>query len=448
MKKVQDLTEIAMERHGIIAEIVFAQRDGTDSARVSALKEKAAQSSGLSRKTINRWIKAYTEAGFEGLKPQTRSSSMTKFPAEWLEEAIQLRRELPARSILQIIDIMESEGTVPKGSLKRTTLQDNMAKAGYSCARMKQYNQKTTAARRFQRSERNDLWQSDIKYAPYIKVGDELVQLYLVCFIDDATRFITHAEFYDSLDQSIVEDCFRKAILKCGLPARVFFDNGTQYKTSWMQRACATMEIKLIYAAPYSPEAKGKVERFNRTIGAFFQEAALKKPQTLDEYNALLKIWLSECYHSKSHDGIGKTPEIAWKESRTPLRFVPPETLASAFLHVEKRKVDKSGCVSFKGQKYETSVALIGRHVDVIYDLADLSVITVEDTQLKISITAKPLVIGEHSGPRPKLPEMLLEQTPETSRLLDAKAKSYESRRTSVQRAIRFTDLLGGEKDV
>ncbi len=448
MQKAQDMTEIAVERHGIIAEIVFAERDGADSARVSALKKKAAESSGMSRRTISRWVNAYKEGGVDGLKPQTRTVSMVRFPAEWLEEAIQLRRELPSRSVSQIIDIMESEGTVPKGTLKRTTLQENMAKAGYSSARMKQYNQRPAAARRFQRNERNDLWQSDVKYGPYIKVEGETRQIYLVCFIDDATRFITHAEFYDSLEQSIVEDCFRKAILKCGLPARVFFDNGSQYRTSWMHRACAMMEIKLIFAAPYSPESKGKVERFNRTIGAFFQEAALNKPQTLDEYNALLKIWLSECYHNKSHEGIGKTPEIAWKESRTPLRFVPPETLAAAFLHVEQRKVDKSGCISFKGQKYETSVTLIGRHVDVIYDLTDLSVITVEDSTLKISVVAKPLCIGEHSGPRPKLPERLLEQPPETSRLLDAKAKSYESRRTSVKRAISFTELVGGDKDV
>jgi hypothetical protein len=35
----------------------------------------------------------------------------------------------------------------------------------------------------------------------------------------------------------------------------------------------------------------------------------------------------------------------------------------------------------------------------------------------------------------------------DTSRLLDAKAKSYQSRRTSIQRAISFSSL-GGEDDV
>jgi transposase InsO family protein len=438
MDRAKKLAEIAEERYKIIAEIVFARRDGADPARVAELKKQTMERSGISRKTLNRWLDDYASNGFEGLKPQLPTNTMGKFPAEWLAEAIQLRRELPSRSILQIIDIMESEGTVPKGKLKRATLQNNLAKAGYSTARMKQYTQKTAAARRFQRSERNDMWQSDVKYGPYITVDGEVRQIYLVCFIDDATRFITHAEFYDTLDQSIVEDCFRKAIMKCGLPDRVFFDNGSQYRTHWMQRACAVMEIKLIFAAPYSPESKGKVERFNRTVGSFFQEAALKKPHTLDEYNELLKIWLSECYHNREHGGTGTIPEAAWNGSAKPLRFMPAETIASAFLHVEKRKVDKSGCISFRGVKYETSVTLIGRAVDVVYDLTDTSAITIEDAQLGISIAAKPLVVGEHSGPRPKIPERMSEHTPETSRLLDAKAENYKSRRTSVQRAISF----------
>jgi hypothetical protein len=90
-------------------------------------------------------------------------------------------------------------------------------------------------------------------------------------------------------------------------------------------------------------------------------------------------------------------------------------------------------------------VTLIGRTVDVVYDLTDTSVITVEDAQLGVSIAAKPLVIGEHSGPRPKLPEQMLEQTPETSRLLDAKAESFKSRRTSVQRALNFSGSEGDD---
>ncbi len=111
------------------------------------------------------------------------------------------------------------------------------------------------AARRYQQKYRNQLWHSDIKYGPYLPIGKEgkKKQVYLVTFVDDATRFILHGEFYPVLDQIIVEDCFKKAILKYGVPEKVYFDNGGQYRNKWMNRACAKMGIRLLFAKPYSP---------------------------------------------------------------------------------------------------------------------------------------------------------------------------------------------------
>ena len=54
-------------------------------------------------------------------------------------------------------------------------------------------------------------------------------QVYLVLFLDDATRFVLHGQFYPTLDQVIVEDCFRQAIQKYGVPESVFFDYAEKY---------------------------------------------------------------------------------------------------------------------------------------------------------------------------------------------------------------------------
>jgi hypothetical protein len=268
-----------------------------------------------------------------------------------------------------------------------------------------------------------------------------------VSFLDDATRYIVHGEFYDSLDQTIVEDCFRKAILKEGLPRRVYFDQGKQYRNKWMERACAILEIKLLFAKPYSPEATGKIERFNRTVESFMDEAALKYCKTLEEYNKFFNVWLAECYHTREHGGLnGDTPEIAYRSSKTPLRFAPPETVASAFMRVEQRKVDKSGCISFSAKKYEVSVLLAGRKVDVVYDANDIETLTVEHDG--DSWRAKELKIGEHTGPRPKLPKSMLPALPSTSRLLDEKEKQHANRQDVVRRAIRYDGLKGGETNV
>ena len=99
----------------------------------------------------------------------------------------------------------------------------------------------------------------------------------MVCFLDDCTRNIMHSEFYDSLDQSIVQDCFRKALIKYGAPDCVYFDNGKQFRTHWMKRACGKLGIRLLYAKPYNPEGKGKQERYNQTVDSFLREALLEQ---------------------------------------------------------------------------------------------------------------------------------------------------------------------------
>jgi putative transposase len=187
-------------------------------------------------------------------------------------------------------------------------------------------------------------------------------QVFLVVFIDDATRFVLHGAFYPVMDKNIVEDCFRQAIQKFGAPEAVYFDNGKQYRTKWMNRTCSKLGIRLLFAKPYSPESTGKVERFNRVVDSFLSEVALEKPKTLDRLNELFQVWLSECYQSKSHSALEnkRSPETTFRSDKKALRFVDPELLSNAFLHCETRKVDKSGCISFMDRKCEVGLPFSG----------------------------------------------------------------------------------------
>ncbi|MCP6429190.1 DDE-type integrase/transposase/recombinase, partial [Klebsiella pneumoniae] len=81
----------------------------------------------------------------------------------------------------------------------------------------------------------------------------------------------------------IIEDTLRDAILTHGLPDAVYVDNGKQYRSNWLTKACAKLGIKLLHARPYHPEGKGKIERFNRRLDSFLAEASLQKPQSLEE---------------------------------------------------------------------------------------------------------------------------------------------------------------------
>src|SRR5690554_7894381 len=83
--------------------------------------------------------------------------------------------------------------------------------------------------RRFQKERPNQMWQSDLKdgvYLPDPKNPDKFLKTYLLVFIDDHSRLVTHAEFYFSEILSILEVCFRKSVLKRALPDKIYVYNG------------------------------------------------------------------------------------------------------------------------------------------------------------------------------------------------------------------------------
>src|SRR5258708_25755287 len=62
-----------------------------------------------SRVTLDRWIRAYREHGLDGLRPPFRADlGVVRRHPELLEEACQLRLELPGRSAAQIAAITQS----------------------------------------------------------------------------------------------------------------------------------------------------------------------------------------------------------------------------------------------------------------------------------------------------------------------------------------------------
>ena len=443
MKDQKKAEEIAAERVQLLSPLLA---EGLDAAQAMQIRFGICEQTGISERTLRRYLAQYQAEGFAGLKPKDRNPRRSEdtIPPEILEQAILLRRQVPRRSVAQIIQILEWEGLVEPGQIRRSTLQDKLAERGYSTRQMRMYAETGgRAVRRFQKRHRNQLWTSDIKYGPYLPIGKDGAkkQVYLVTFSDDATRAVMHGEFYPTLDQVIVEDCFRQAIQKFGAPTAVFFDNGKQYRTKWMSRACSKMGIRLLFARPYAPESKGKIEKYHQMVDNFLAEAALEKPQSLDRLNELFWVWLEECYQNKPHSALenNMSPVAAYNGDSQPIRFLDADTIADAFLHCEERKVDKSGCISFESKKYEVGLCFIGCKVDVVYDPADTEELTIEyegHTPWK----ARQLVIGEKTGERPHLPEQLLPEKAESSRLLAAAAKKNRG----AQRAACARHLLPG----
>jgi transposase InsO family protein len=449
MSKQKELESAASEKFKIIAPLLD---ESLDRGKFIGLKKEIALKQGLSERSVGRYYAAYKESGFEGLKPSPRQKTTSKLPDNYPEivsAAITLRKESAHRSVRDIIKVLELEGVVSPGSLSRSTLQRHLQEAGFGSKQYKKYTTKGTTARRFQKQHRCVMWQGDIKYGPHLPVGPKgkMTQIYLVVWIDDFSRFIICAKFYDNQRVEIIEDSLRDAVMKYGIPESVYLDNGSQYRSEWLKTACAKIGVKLIFTKPFSPEAKGKVEAFNRRVDSFLSEASLTGAKTLKEYNELLDVWITEYYHKTPHSGTGGiSPETAFKSDTRPLRFVEAQKLRDAFLHSEEREVDKTGCISLQGRSYEVGLSLMGRKVEVLFDPSWFDEVEIRHKDFK-PFMAKEVTIGEFCGARRELPQDMKPTEPQSSRLLDGLKKNSHDKRTDSRIATAFRQIWEEESN-
>lgn len=449
--------ETALERFKLISPLLDS---ALDPAKRAQLRQEIARNNGISERSLFRYERAYREGSFSGLKPVSRVSEQISGPfpgfKEVLDEAILLKREVPTRSVNQIILILEGEGKVKTGLLKRSTLQEHLNKAGFSRRQMRKVAEaRKGSSRRFCRPHRMMLAQADIKYVnlPVGKKG-HMKQCYICALIDDHSRYILASGVYSNQNGDIVEDVYKKAILRYGVFSATYVDNGKQFVSRQLIRALSQLGIRHLRAKPYACQSKGKIEAYNRLINSFEKECKAKGRMTLEEANKYWQYFVEEYYHQKPHDGIaeyyvsmdwkvphgGITPQQEFTRDSVRLRFMDAGVVAKAFLHHEIRIVDKGACVNFNGRKYDVGLSLIGAKVEIVFDPMEPETITVLHKGME-PFEAHPLEMTEYCKPRPKLPDTMLPVEPETSRFLDVLEKKHRQRMQQNADAISFASL-------
>ena len=181
----------------------------------------------------------------------------------------------------------------------------------------------------------------------------------------------------------------KQALLKRGLPIRLVIDNGSAYRAATLQAICARLEIRLIYCRPYTPEGKGKLERWHRTLrGGFLAELDMEKIHNLHDLNARLWAWMEEFYHKVPHSALeGLTPLERYRRDLIQIRPLGPfaSHLDELFLHRHERLVRKDGTVSYEGELFEVPFELVGKTVRLVVDPHAQKVLGIE------SVTGEPL---------------------------------------------------------
>jgi len=258
--------EQALARYQMISPLLD---ESIDAAKKMQLRRKLAEQNGVSVRTIYRYELAFKRNAFDGLKPVAKSQQFSKkLPKNFdklLSEAIVLKREVPTRSVNQIILILEMEGLAVPGTLKRSTLQSHLYRAGFGKKQIKKYTDaRKSSTKRFCKPNRMMLTQSDIKYGLKLPIGfdGKLVQTYLVAIIDDHSKVILAAGFYDNQEQHIVEDTYRRAILQFGTFDVTYVDNGKQFISKELISALSRLGIRHKRTKINSAQSKGYVKTF------------------------------------------------------------------------------------------------------------------------------------------------------------------------------------------
>ena len=460
-KKWQD--EEALKRYQMIAPLLD---ESLDEGKRRQLREEIAERYDISKRSIYRYEEKYREGAFDGLRPMNRekrrSQALPDNYEEIVGEAIQLKREVPRRSVRQIIKILESEGYAPPGVIKASTLQRYLYNAGLGVKQMKRYTEKReTTSRRFCRAHRNELWQGDIKYGPDIRLSDgRLIKTYLSSLIDDHSRYIVQSEFYDNQRQEVVEDTFHKAILKHGKCDSCYLDNGTQYTSNQLHTALAKLGIRVLHAKIRACESKGKIEKFHQKVDQFIAEIKVAHVHSLEELNRRWKIFLEQDYQKEAHDGIreyykshgvtipsgGISPLQEWNRDTRGVVFLDTTVVSEAFLHHETRRLDNAGCFSFGDVRYEASAALANAEVEIVYDPMNTEVIKVLYQDMEPSMAHR-VKIGACCDKKSPWPAAMTDKLPETSRFLDALEKKYREDHQLMANALSFGEYgkAGGQ---
>ncbi|MGH3655822.1 MAG: DDE-type integrase/transposase/recombinase [Micromonosporaceae bacterium] len=320
----------------------------------------------VSRATIDRWIRDWRRGGFDALVPPPRQVG-PRTPADVLDLAAALKREVPGRTAAQVATILRAHaGWAPD----ERTLQRHFVRLELAT---RPDGQPPHSFGRFEADAPNQRWTGDALHGPTVN-GRKAI---LFAFLDDHSRLFSGYRWAHREDTVRLEAALRTGITARGIPASIYVDNGSAFVDKQLLRACASLGIRLVHSKPGQPAGRGKIERVFRTVREQFlvEIGTGRELDDLVELNTLFTAWVETVYHRRVHSETDQTPWERWSVITPPLPS--PAQLREAFLWSEWRTVTKTATVGLHGNHYEVDAALVGRRVELVFDPFDLTRIEV-----------------------------------------------------------------------
>jgi len=359
-------------------------------------------------KTLQRWYYAAKSDLAGGLVPASRLRGYAlKLTDEQRELLLEMRREHPTASAELVRAEAVRHGVVPADALALSTLRRLYQSAGLPrLSRSKLGRREDIQRRRWQARHPGEIWHGDVCHLILVDEEGRPRRVLVHGLLDDASRFgLTLVPRAREREQDMLE-VLCGALLRHPPPDMIYLDNGACYRGDVLQLVCKRLGIKLVHAAPYSPEARGKMERFWRTMRQRCTDH-LPPAASLHAVGQALWAWLDVDYQVRPHAGLyGETPRRRYLDGLT--RRPAPLTaqqLARA-LEVELTRTVRGDCTfDLEGTLYEVG----GRHlahkrVTVVVDaLTDRPLRILHDGQ-QVRFGACDPVANRRRPPAPEAP--------------------------------------------
>lgn len=352
----------------------------------ASLKETAAlcwEGRYYSTRTLEGWYYDHKAEGFAALQTEDRcdkGSCRALTPAQ-RESVLSLRRLHPKLTVTTLVGRLLKEGKLEAGTFSIQSVYRLLQREGLDRAALNAQSvlHRVQAAggnggavvgptKAWETSFPNALWMSDVMEGPCLRLSPkQVIRTYLIACIDDHSRLVPHAQFYDNAQLKNLLDCLFQAFEKRGLPNALYTDNGKVFTCNHLKLLCANLNIRLIHARPYACYSKGKIEKyFSYVRSSFLAELEIEPVKSLAELNARFSHWLEGTYHRRVHSALdGQSPIECFQKVQ--MRLLP-ENWRPLFFERLKRRVRMDATITLNGKLFETPVHLRGREVQVRID--------------------------------------------------------------------------------
>lgn len=302
--------------------------------------------------TLERWYYALRRFGLPGLKPRVRTD---RGRARALNEAqkklvVDIRCQHPSASATLILKTLQQEGRIDDDAISAATLRRYFAQ---ECVQKTMSTRNERAPRlRWQAESPGTLFHADVCHGPKIRIDGRMMPTRIHALLDDASRYIVAVRVSHTEKEADMLALLVQAWRAWGISDLLYLDNGATYRGQVMATACGRIGTTLLHAKPYDPRARGKMERFWRTLRAGCLDY-LNEDCDLETVHARVQHFVAHNYHDNPRASLmGKSSAAFWAQRK--LRSVTEQQIADALTVHHQRKINGDGTVSIGGVLWET----------------------------------------------------------------------------------------------